>query len=161
MTQAFDRPVLSNVEGLRPSGPESNGIGSLRSVAGLNPMIGCALGTDSYRIDSLRHPSLASTRWFPACGRSAAPVTLWGRNTETRDDPIRTRRWFQAGEWAAMTAELDAALAAPRLTPFAGLTVQVGAPVEVGAVGHGTRRVIPILGGSCVARDWSARVLPG
>ncbi len=60
-----------------------------------------------------------------------------------------------------MTAELDAALAAPRLTPFADLTVQVAAPIEVGAVGHGTRRVIPILGGTCVARDWSARVLPG
>ena len=34
-------------------------------------------------------------------------------------------------------------------------------PIEVGAIGHGTLRVIPILGGSCVARDWSARVLPG
>ena len=52
-------------------------------------------------------------------------------------------------------------LAAPRLTPFADLTVQVAAPIEVGAVGHGQRRVIPILGGSCVARDWSARVLAG
>ncbi len=52
-------------------------------------------------------------------------------------------------------------LAAPGLAPFADLSVEVGAPVEVGAVGHGTRRVIPILGGRCVAPDWSARVLPG
>jgi hypothetical protein len=52
-------------------------------------------------------------------------------------------------------------LAAPALTLFADLTVQVGAPIEVGAVGHGQRRVIPILGGTCVARDWSARVLAG
>ena len=52
-------------------------------------------------------------------------------------------------------------LDAPALARFADLTVQVGAPIEVGAVGHGQRRVIPILGGSCVARDWSARVLPG
>ena len=52
-------------------------------------------------------------------------------------------------------------LAAPALARFADLTVQVGAPVEIGAVGHGQRRVIAILGGSCVARDWSARVLPG
>lgn len=52
-------------------------------------------------------------------------------------------------------------LAAPRLSRFADLSVQVGAPIEVGAVGHGLRRVIPILGGSCTARDWSARVLPG
>jgi len=52
-------------------------------------------------------------------------------------------------------------LAAPLLDRFADLTVQVGAPIEVGAVGHGTRRVIPILGGTCTARDWSARVLPG
>ena len=60
-------------------------------------------------------------------------------------------------------ASIDAAdpLAAPRLARFADLSVQVGAPIEVGAVGHGVRRLIPILGGTCTARDWSARVLPG
>ena len=52
-------------------------------------------------------------------------------------------------------------LDAPALLRFADLTVQVAPPIEVGAVGHGKRRVIPILGGSCVGRDWSARVLPG
>ena len=56
---------------------------------------------------------------------------------------------------------LDAALAAPGLARFADLSVQVGTPVEVGAVGHGVRRLIPILGGTCTARDWSARVLGG
>jgi hypothetical protein len=55
----------------------------------------------------------------------------------------------------------DGVLGAPALARFADLQVEVGAPVEVGAVGHGTRRVIPILGGTCVARDWRARVLPG
>ena len=55
----------------------------------------------------------------------------------------------------------DTPLAAPALAPFADLSVQVAAPIEVGAVGHGTRRVIAILGGTCTARDWSARVLPG
>ncbi len=55
----------------------------------------------------------------------------------------------------------EAALVAPPLRPFADLTVEVGAPVEVGAVGHGTRRVIPILGGRCTTPHWSARVLPG
>jgi hypothetical protein len=60
-------------------------------------------------------------------------------------------------------ASIDAAdpLAAPQLVRFADLSVQVGAPIEVGAVGHGVRRLIPILGGTCTARDWSARVLPG
>jgi hypothetical protein len=52
-------------------------------------------------------------------------------------------------------------LAAPALARFADLSVQVAAPVEVGAVGHGTRRVITILGGNCITRDWTARVLPG
>ncbi|MEO8805132.1 MAG: DUF3237 domain-containing protein [Burkholderiaceae bacterium] len=52
-------------------------------------------------------------------------------------------------------------LAAPALLRFADLSVQVAAPVEVGKVGHGTRRVIPIVGGTCTARDWTARVLPG
>jgi hypothetical protein len=70
----------------------------------------------------------------------------------------------EAGEVSgtATDAHRDAdPLAAPHLLRFADLSVQVGAPVEVGAVGHGTRRVIPILGGSCTARDWTARVLPG
>jgi hypothetical protein len=52
-------------------------------------------------------------------------------------------------------------LAAPQLVRFADLSVQVAAPIEVGAVGHGTRRVIPITGGICKARDWNARVLTG
>jgi Protein of unknown function (DUF3237) len=44
---------------------------------------------------------------------------------------------------------------------FADLSVQVAAPIEVGDVGHGVRRLIPILGGTCTARDWTAKVLPG
>ena len=60
-----------------------------------------------------------------------------------------------------MTPDTTDPLAAPLLSRFADLTVQVGAPIEVGAVGHGVRRVIPILGGTCTARDWSARVLAG
>ncbi|MDQ2735686.1 MAG: DUF3237 domain-containing protein [Pseudomonadota bacterium] len=52
-------------------------------------------------------------------------------------------------------------LAAPGLVAFADLTVEVGAPLEIGAVAAGFRRVIPILGGRCVARDWTARVVPG
>ena len=55
----------------------------------------------------------------------------------------------------------DDPLQPPALDRFADLTVQVAAPIEVGAVGHGSRRVIPILGGTCIARDWTARVLPG
>lgn len=66
-------------------------------------------------------------------------MTIQRRNDDDRGDP----------------------LAAPRLARFADLSVQVAAPIEVGAVGHGTRRVIAILGGSCIARDWTARVLPG
>ena len=56
---------------------------------------------------------------------------------------------------------LEGALGAPALKRFADLTVEVGTPVEVGAVGHGSRRVIPILGGRCAGDGWSARVLPG
>ena len=52
-------------------------------------------------------------------------------------------------------------LVAPKLERFADLSVQVGVPIEVGAIGHGTRRVIAITGGTCIARDWTARVLPG
>lgn len=54
-----------------------------------------------------------------------------------------------------------AALPAPALVHFADLRVEVGAPVVVGDVGHGVRRLIPIDGGYCISRDWTARVLPG
>lgn len=53
------------------------------------------------------------------------------------------------------------ALPAPGLLHFADLTVEVGAPIEIGDVGRGVRRLIPINGGRCIARDWTARVLPG
>jgi len=59
------------------------------------------------------------------------------------------------------TGALEGALGAPALKRFADLTVEVGTPIEVGAVGHGSRRVIPILGGRCAGDGWSARVLPG
>jgi hypothetical protein len=60
-----------------------------------------------------------------------------------------------------MNNAIETSLAAPSLIRFADLSVQVAAPIEVGAVGHGTRRLIAIRGGTCVARDWSARVLEG
>jgi hypothetical protein len=58
-----------------------------------------------------------------------------------------------------MTAASPFTLDAPGLAHFAHLTVRVAAPIEVGDVGHGQRRIIPILGGSCVAKEWTARVL--
>jgi len=57
--------------------------------------------------------------------------------------------------------ELEAALAAPALERFADLCVEVGAPLEVGAVGAGLRRLIPIVGGSVEGRGWRGRVLAG
>ena len=60
-----------------------------------------------------------------------------------------------------MSDSSHSGLTAPRLDHFADLSVQVAAPIEVGQVGHGLRRLIPILGGTCVARDWRARVLAG
>jgi hypothetical protein len=52
-------------------------------------------------------------------------------------------------------------LAPPALAYFADLEVEVGAAIEVGRVAGGLRRVIPIVGGRCKGRDFSARVLPG
>ena len=69
---------------------------------------------------------------------------------------------METGEVTAGDAgEIDDPLAAPGLARFADLNVQVAAAIEVGDTGRGVRRVIPILGGSCVARDWTARVLAG
>jgi hypothetical protein len=52
-------------------------------------------------------------------------------------------------------------LAAPVLAPFADLEVEVGAPIEIGQVAAGVRRVIPIVGGRCIGRGFTARVVPG
>ncbi len=49
----------------------------------------------------------------------------------------------------------------PQMRPFASFSVQVAEPQVVGAVAHGTRRVIPILGGQAQGEGWSGRVLPG
>lgn len=47
----------------------------------------------------------------------------------------------------------------PALNHFADLAVTVGEPIEIGRVGEGMRRVVPITGGRCRTRDWQARVL--
>lgn len=60
----------------------------------------------------------------------------------------------------ALSDPIDA-LAPPGLRPFADLSVEVATPIEIGAVAAGFRRVVPILGGTCIARDWKARVVPG
>lgn len=52
-----------------------------------------------------------------------------------------------------------ARLSAPPLRPFAHLVVQVAEIIDVGATGHGQRRVVPITGGICTTADWSARVM--
>ena len=52
-------------------------------------------------------------------------------------------------------------LAAPGLEFFADLEVEVGVPIEVGRVAGGIRRVVPILGGTCRGRGFSARILAG
>ncbi len=52
-------------------------------------------------------------------------------------------------------------IATPQLHPFASFAVQVAAPQVVGPVVHGTRRVIPILGGQVQGEGWSGRVLTG
>ncbi len=49
----------------------------------------------------------------------------------------------------------------PSLQFFADLSVQVGAPIEVGRTPRGLRRMIPITGGQASGEGWSARVLPG
>lgn len=62
---------------------------------------------------------------------------------------------------SAAEPPLDTAgLPAPLLRPWADLRVDVGPPLEVGAVPAGLRRVIPITGGCCRTADWQARVLP-
>jgi len=54
----------------------------------------------------------------------------------------------------------------PRLEPFLDVRARVGPPIDIGSVGTGRRRIVPILGGTCEGREryrdlLSGRVLPG
>ena len=61
-----------------------------------------------------------------------------------------------------MQSSTDDPLSAPSLRLLADLSVEVGAPLEVGAVPTlGRRRLIPILGGSAHGPHWQGRILPG
>jgi hypothetical protein len=51
--------------------------------------------------------------------------------------------------------------AAPALVFAFELRAQVGAPVEIGEVPHGRRRIIPILGGTVKGPQLNATVMPG
>ena len=55
----------------------------------------------------------------------------------------------------------DSDTLALNLRAFADLSVQVGAPLEIGRTPRGLRRVIPIHGGEARGEGWTARVLPG
>jgi hypothetical protein len=55
----------------------------------------------------------------------------------------------------------DGDAAAPQLVFAFELRAQVGAPVEVGEVAHGRRRIVPILGGTVKGPSLDAKVVPG
>jgi hypothetical protein len=59
------------------------------------------------------------------------------------------------------TAQAKTASTAPELTPVFDLSVEVAAPQELGDVGGGRRRVIPITGGRLVGPGLSGEILPG
>ncbi len=52
-------------------------------------------------------------------------------------------------------------IATPRLEWIADLTVDVAPPIDVGETPHGTRRVIPLRGGTVSGPRLNARMLPG
>lgn len=52
-------------------------------------------------------------------------------------------------------------LAAPRLTWFADISVDVGEPMVLSEGAQGLRRVVPILGGHAKGEGWTGQVLPG
>ena len=88
----------------------------------------------------MRHASLGPAA-DPA--RRGATLAPWRRHPRNRARPLP-------------------AIRSPRpLALFADLEVEVGAPIEIGKVAAGVRRVIPIVGGRCTGRGFNARVLPG
>lgn len=61
----------------------------------------------------------------------------------------------------ASIPQQDDPLAAPRLTWFADISVDVGEPMVLSEGAQGLRRVVPILGGHAKGEGWTGRVLPG
>lgn len=61
----------------------------------------------------------------------------------------------------AFILQQDDSLAAPQLTWFADVSVEVGEPIVLGDGAQGLRRVVPILGGHARGEGWTGRVLPG
>ena len=55
----------------------------------------------------------------------------------------------------------SSAAAAPQLVFAFELRAQVGAPAEIGAVTHGRRRIVPILGGTVQGPMLKGKVVPG
>jgi len=49
----------------------------------------------------------------------------------------------------------------PTLTPVFELRAQVGAPMELGLVPQGVRRIVPILGGTFEGSGMKGRIVPG
>ncbi|KAB1641937.1 DUF3237 domain-containing protein [Gulosibacter chungangensis] len=49
--------------------------------------------------------------------------------------------------------------AAPSLTFFASITVDVDAPISIGNTAHGGRKIIPIRGGTVTGDGWSGKLL--
>ena len=60
-----------------------------------------------------------------------------------------------------MAAGQDTATAPPSLVFAFELRAQVAAPVEIGVVPHGRRRIVEILGGTVKGPNFSAKVVPG
>jgi hypothetical protein len=58
-------------------------------------------------------------------------------------------------------AAQDAGATAPKLVFAFELRAQVAAPVEIGEVPHGRRRIVEILGGTVEGPNFSAKVVPG
>jgi hypothetical protein len=55
----------------------------------------------------------------------------------------------------------NTALPLPRLEPIFEAQVSVGPPLDLGDVGKGGRRIVPITGGDFSGPDFSGKVLPG
>jgi hypothetical protein len=66
-----------------------------------------------------------------------------------------------SGEQFAMGQGTTTAPAPPGLVFAFELRAQVGAPVEIGQVPHGRRRIVPILGGTVSGPMLEATVVPG
>jgi hypothetical protein len=74
---------------------------------------------------------------------------------------IIRKGWIDGGRWHRGFEMANVEISAPGLEFVFAAQVSVGSPLDLGDVGKGGRRIVPIIGGDFSGPEFSGKVLPG